>query len=104
MTYIRDALAAINDEMRNLQPGQAELYALLLLLKGEHTTDADVHDVWGLWRIATDPDNPLLVPWHQLPHDTVIRGRDRDCRDAVHRATRRFRRQQQHHADREAPR
>lgn len=102
MTYIQDALDAIGHEMRDLSPGQAELYALLLLAKGEHTTDSDAHDVWGLWRIATDPDNPLLVPWQQLPPD--IRDRDRAFRDAVHRATRRFGRQQPHHAYRDTPR
>jgi hypothetical protein len=42
------------------------IYALLVLVTGTGTTDEHVHHAWGVWRAATRPDHPDLVPFDQL--------------------------------------
>jgi len=66
MTYIDDAVEAINAELPGLDPELAAMYALLLLVRGESTTLADVHDAWAVWRCATDPGHRSVVPFDRL--------------------------------------
>lgn len=58
------------------------LYALLALAKGESTTLNDVHDAWSVWRAATKPDHPALVPFQELAPG--VQALDAPYRDAIH--------------------
>lgn len=86
--YIQRALAAIEAELPELQDGQAPLYALLALTKGNGATLQDVHDAWGIW--CPDPDHPGLVPFAELPPEVLALKQDQRFLDGIHRAVRRL--------------
>jgi hypothetical protein len=46
------------------------LYAVLVLVKGEQTEAADVHDVWAAWKAERDPENADIVPFDELDSGT----------------------------------
>jgi hypothetical protein len=45
------------------------LYALLVLVKGQTVTSADVHNAWAVWMTGEDPEHPALRPFTDLPSD-----------------------------------
>jgi hypothetical protein len=46
------------------------LYAVLVLVKGEETTPADVHHAWAAWKAERDPANPNIRPFLELDGPT----------------------------------
>jgi hypothetical protein len=46
------------------------LYAVLVLVKGEDTTAADVHHAWAAWKAERDPANPDITPFGELDEST----------------------------------
>lgn len=46
------------------------LYAVLLLAKGEHVTDEDVHNALAAWMQTTDPGHHSLRPFRELDSRT----------------------------------
>jgi len=46
------------------------LYAVLVLVKGEATTAADVHDAWSAWKAERDPQNAHIRPFGELEKAT----------------------------------
>lgn len=59
------------------------LYALLVLVRGRHTSLQNVHDAWSTWMTAEDPNHRSLVPFIQLRPDQ--QEQDRPYLDAIHR-------------------
>ena len=43
---------------------------MLVLVKGEATSAADVHDVWAAWKSDRDPDDPDIRPFAELDRPT----------------------------------
>lgn len=44
-------------------------YAVLMLAKGEHVTNEDVHDAWSAWATKYSPTSKSLVPFENLPKE-----------------------------------
>ena len=57
------------------------LYAVLVLVKGEETQAADVHDVWAAWKSERDPDDPDIRPFEEL--DTPTQAADEPFAAAI---------------------
>ncbi|MCC6497086.1 MAG: hypothetical protein IT193_12615 [Propionibacteriaceae bacterium] len=62
------------------------LYALLVLVKGEATTPADVHNAWSVWMLPQDPTHSSLRPFGQLDENT--KQEDLPFVDAIHEVAR----------------
>lgn len=43
-----------------------DLYALLVLVRGEKCTIQDVHDAWSVWKNKTDASHRSLIPFSEL--------------------------------------
>ena len=65
----------------DLEPALLDLYTLLVLVKGDAVTLADVHDAWAVWRSRSNPAHRSIVPFDELtaevqaldqPYATVI--------------------------------
>lgn len=72
MSYLDDLASLVKDALPS-QVGIPEdsdqlfvLYALLVRVRGEATTDRDVHDAWSAWMTTKDPGHEALVPFEQL--------------------------------------
>ena len=72
MTYIDDARDALLTQYPALvhKPGLANLYLLLVLVKGEDVTLQDVHDAWAVWKSKIHPGHTNLVPFGELSPET----------------------------------
>ena len=66
MNYVDTIAARLGELLGDCPPELLRLYALLVLVRGEDVTLKDVHDAWAVWRCATRPDHPSLVPFDQL--------------------------------------
>lgn len=62
------------------------LHALLVLVRGEATTPADVHNAWSVWMLPQDPTHTSLRPFGQLDEET--RQEDLPFVEAIHRVAR----------------
>jgi hypothetical protein len=71
-----------------LDPSLEQLYVLLVLVKGELTTNQDVHDAWSIWRTMTNPAHKALVPFEGL--ELSVQELDRKYVIAIHAAARRI--------------
>lgn len=88
MTYIQDAIAAVNAELPDLDPELARLYALLALTTGQTTTWEDVHHAWAVWADRTRPDHRSILPFDELAEST--QELDAPYAEGIHRAVRRI--------------
>lgn len=88
MTYVQDAIDAVNAELPDLDPELARLYALLALTTGITTSLEDVHDAWAVWRDRTDPGHRSIVPFGRLTSET--QELDRPYMEGILRAVRRI--------------
>lgn len=86
MSYVQRVQNALLAELPTLDRELLRLYALLVLVWGEDTTLADVHDAWAVWRTDTRPDHPSLVPFDELAPE--VQELDRPYMDAIHRVAR----------------
>lgn len=82
--YISTILAVLDEELPGLDSVLAQLYALLTLTKGTHTTLTDVHDAWAVWTNTTRGHHKSLVPFRDLTPE--VQELDREYRDGIHRA------------------
>lgn len=67
-TYINEARRTLAESLdgKQLEPALIDLYTLLVLVKGEAVTLADVHDAWAVWRSRTNSAHRSIVPFGQL--------------------------------------
>lgn len=89
MTYVQDALAAIEAELPGLHPELARAHALLALTTGTRTTPEHVHHAWALHTATVRPEHSCLVPFGQLPEQT--RALDRPIAMGIRAVARRLR-------------
>lgn len=93
MTYLDDDAALIRAALASeAEPPEGSdalfrLYAVLLRVRGEQVTLADVHDAWSAWMLMSEPSHPALVPFEELPPDK--QEQDRPYVDAIRAAARR---------------
>lgn len=71
--------------------GLMNYYSLLVLLLGEDTTLADVHDAWSVninqtWDFDTNGNHRSLIPFDELSAE--IQAKDQKFVDAIHETTR----------------
>lgn len=66
MNYIEEIADRLADKLPDCPHDLLLLYALLVLTCGMAADREDVHDAWAVWRCATRPDHPALVPFGQL--------------------------------------
>ncbi len=62
------------------------MYAVLALVRGEETSNENVHDAWSAWQAGIRPNHPSLVPFDQLA--PKIQDLDTLYRDAIRRVAR----------------
>jgi hypothetical protein len=67
INYVDQIVAALAERLDDCEVDLLRLYALLVLVTGEHTTEQDAHDAWAAWRTATNPRHRLLVSFDHLP-------------------------------------
>lgn len=88
--YFRDAVDAIRAQLSHEDlPGEDAdsllvAYALVLLLRGQSTSDRDIHDAWAAWRTLNGAEHADLVPFEDL--DETTRHKDTKYAAAVRRA------------------
>lgn len=64
--YAADALDRLHNHLPDEHDELLRAYALLVLVKGEEVTLADVHDAWSLWLSRTEPDHHSIVDFDEL--------------------------------------
>ena len=73
LTYVDALASAIMERTENEVNLQSDyfplfrMYAVLCLVKGEHTTAEDVHDAWVAWASQYRPYHKSSVPFDELP-------------------------------------
>lgn len=69
--YLDDLAAAIAAELSPVEASAALLraYSVLVRVKGEDVSAADVHDAWAAWMADVDPRHPALRPFEELDED-----------------------------------
>lgn len=60
---IKDALKEIHPRMDS---ELLDVYALLVLVRGEEVTLKDVHDAWSVWKNNIRPDHRSLIEFDEL--------------------------------------
>lgn len=87
MSYADDARALLAARIE-VPDELLDLYALLLLVRGEATTTEHVHDAWSLWQSRTDPQHRSVRPFAELSAE--VQAMDEPYAEAI-RATARGR-------------
>jgi len=85
MSYADDARALLASRL-DVEDELLDLYALLLLVRGEATTTEDVHDAWSLWRSRTDPQHRSVRPFAELSAE--VQAMDEEYAEAIREAAR----------------
>lgn len=90
MNYIDEVKEELLKRVK-IGKGLQNVYALLVLVKGEETTLKDVHDAWAVninqsWDKEQFGEHYSLIPFDQLKKET----QDKDSRfvDAIHEVAR----------------
>ena len=65
--------------------GLLDVYALLVLVKGEYCTSKDVHDAWSVWQNGIDKNHQSLIPFYGLKEK--VRKLDDKYRDLIIRVS-----------------
>lgn len=84
-TYVQQVIDQLSERLPDCDRDLINLYALLALSTGASTTLEDVHDAWAVWRVATRPDHPAVVPFSELSEHT--RELDRPYMNAIHQVS-----------------
>lgn len=63
---IKDALKEFHPRMDS---ELLDVYALLVLVKGEDVTLKDVHDAWSVWKNNIRPDHHSLIEFDELTRE-----------------------------------
>lgn len=74
MNYIDEVKAELREHLR-IGKGLQNVYAILVLVKGEDVTLKDVHDAWAVnidqvWDKATNGEHRSVVPFDELSPET----------------------------------
>ncbi len=83
MSYIQD----IKDELQKYfkfnetYVDLLDVYALLVLIKGERCTLEDVHDAWSVWQNNLDQEHRSLKPFDELTLEVQLL--DEKYRDVI---------------------
>lgn len=90
MNYVDEVKAELAKHI-NVGKGLMNYYSLLVLLLGEDTTLADVHDAWAVninqtWDKTEVGEHFSMVPFDQLKPETAAK--DQKFVDAIHKTTR----------------
>lgn len=90
MNYVDEVKAELAKHI-NVGKGLMNYYALLVLLLGEDTTLADVHDAWAVnindhWNKEEYGEHFSMVPFDQLKPETAAK--DQKFVDAIHKTKR----------------
>jgi hypothetical protein len=80
-----DPYAALSDEDLPLY----RIYAVLLLVKGQHVTAEDVHNAWAAWANEHEPESRNLLPFKEL--SLRVQQKDQIYVDAIHQVAERMR-------------
>jgi hypothetical protein len=83
MNYVERVIDAILGENNDLDYALAEMYALLVLVKGVNITMEDVHDAWSMWRNQTSPSHRSILPFDELASE--VQEMDREHMEMLHR-------------------
>lgn len=89
MTYLDEIARRVRDNLpaEARPPGGAEalfrIYAVLVRVKGEATTPADVHDAWAAWMSTVNPAHEALVPFAELA--PAVQNEDLPYLRAIHK-------------------
>jgi hypothetical protein len=67
--YVDTIVAQLEPLLDDCDIDLLRLFALLVLVKDEDTTEEDVHDAWSVWRTASNPKHSCLVPFDDLTPD-----------------------------------
>lgn len=90
MNYVDKAKEELLKHVK-IGKGLQNVYALLVLVKGEEVTLKDVHDAWAVninqtWDKEQYGEHYSLIPFEELKHETQIK--DQKFVDAIRRAAR----------------
>jgi hypothetical protein len=70
VTYVQEVRERLKVALPELREERnrvlLDLYALLVLVRGEWTTPKQVHDAWSFHASRTRPDHPAIVPFGEL--------------------------------------
>lgn len=72
--YIQQVKSALSEFHPNIAPELLDVYALLVLIKGEAVTLEDVHDAWSVWKNQHRSDHWSLIPFNELSEEKQIKG------------------------------
>lgn len=64
--YVQQVKDAVAEFHPRLAPELLDMYALLVLVRGEEVTLKDVHDAWSVWKNQHRADHHSLIPFEQL--------------------------------------
>jgi hypothetical protein len=90
MNYIDEVKAELNKHIK-VGKGLQNVYALLVLVKGEDCTLRDVHDAWSVninatWDKEANGEHRSLIPFEKLSEET--QEKDREYVQAIHETAR----------------
>jgi hypothetical protein len=66
MNYVQKIKNALQEFHPNMDSEMLDVYALLVLVRGEDTSLKDVHDAWSVWKNNIRPDHKSLIPFEEL--------------------------------------
>lgn len=72
MNYIQLAKTKLKEKLPDCEDDLLDFYAMLVWVRGEHTTFEDIHDAWATWRNKTMPEHPSLVAFDELTDDVQL--------------------------------
>lgn len=85
MNYIDEIKEELNKHI-TVGKGLQNVYALLVLVKGEECTLKDVHDAWAVNININMPDHRSLIPFEDLSVET--QEKDREYTEAIQETAR----------------
>lgn len=90
MNYIEEVKTELSKHIK-VGKGLTNYYSLLVLLLGEETSLADVHDAWAVnidstWDKTTLGNHRSCIPFDELSPE--IQAKDQKFVDAIHKTTR----------------
>lgn len=69
MNYVDSIVHQLEELLDDCEPDLLRFYALLVLVVGDDVHERDVHDAWSVWRTASNPNHPALIPFDELARD-----------------------------------
>ena len=90
VNYVQEVQEELKKHLK-VGKGLTDYYTLLVLILGEETTLADVHDAWSVninrtWDTVANGQHRSLIPFDQLTKE--IQDKDQAYLDAIHNTKR----------------